>query len=138
MGYVKLKLVNRKKVGIRLSIIIGLAFVVAAVVTVAAYKIMFATLRGGGVARCGFFTPAGWAFVGTGIFGAAIMIFRVRLLRYLIGGFVMTALSILLAFGSVSLNVGLTILYGFAGLLALVSGSVVFILILRQPVEPSE
>jgi hypothetical protein len=50
----------------------------------------------------------------------------------------LAALGILLAFRGVSLDVGLTILYGFAGLLALISGTVVFILILRQPVEPGE
>jgi hypothetical protein len=138
VGYVKLKPVNRKRLGIRLGITAGLAFVVAAVATVAAYKIMIATIRGGGVVHWGLFTPAGWAFVGTGILGAAIMVFRVRSFRYLIGGVIMTALSILLASRGVSLNIGLTILYGFAGLFALISGSIVFFLILRQPAQEGE
>jgi hypothetical protein len=138
MGYVKLKPVNKKRLGIRLGIIVALAFVLAALLTFVVFKILVATHSGGGSVHWGLFTPAGWAFVGTGILGAAIMIFRVRLLRYLIGGVVLAALGILLAFRGVSLDVGLTILYGFAGLLALISGTVVFILILRQPVEPGE
>jgi len=86
----------------------------------------------------GLFPPAGWVFIGMGIFGAAIMIFRVRLLRYEIGGVILAALGILLAFSRVSLNVGLTILYSFASLFALISGSVVFFLVLRQPSESGE
>ena len=86
----------------------------------------------------GLFQPAGWGVVGTGILGGATMIFRVRVLRYLIGGVMMTALGILLAFIRVPLDVGLTILYSFAGLLALVSGCVVFFHVLLQPVETGE
>jgi hypothetical protein len=138
MGYVKRKPVNRKRLGIRLGIIVGLAFVVAALFSFVAVKIVAATTRGGGMVHWGLFTPAGWAIVGTGIFFGALMVFRVRVPRYVIGGVIMMALSILLAVSGVSLNVGLTILYGFAGLLALISGSVVFFLVLRQPVEPGE
>ena len=138
VGYVKLKPVNRKRLGIRLAITVAIAFVVAAVATVVAYKIVIATIRGEGMVHWGLFTPAGWVFVGNGIVGGAIMIFRVRLTRYLIGGVMMVALGILLALNGVSLNVGITILYGFAGLLALISGSVVFFLILRQPAESGE
>jgi hypothetical protein len=90
------------------------------------------------VANWGYFPPAGWVFVGTGIFGGALMVFRIRLLRYRIGGAIMAAIGILLAFSRVSLNLGLTILYCFAGFLALISGSVVFFLFLRQPAEPGE
>jgi hypothetical protein len=138
MGYVKLKPVNRKRVAIRLSIIVGLAFVVAALFSFVAVKIVAATTRGGGMVHWGLFTPANWLLVGTGLLGGAIMVFRVRSPRYVIGGVIMAALSILLAFSKVSPNVGLTILCGFAGLIALISGSVVFFLVLRQPVEPGE
>ena len=138
VGYVKLKPVNRKQLRLRFGIILGCSFVVAALATVAAYKIVIATIRGGGVVHWGLFTPAGWLTAGIGIFGGAIMVFRVRSLRYVIGGVIMAALGILLALLGVSANIGLTILYGFAGLLALISGTVVFILILRQPAEPGE
>jgi hypothetical protein len=142
IGYVKLKPVNRKRLGIllgiRLGIIAGLAFVIAALAAFVIFKVVTTAHRGGGAALWGLFPPAGWAFVGTGIFGGAIMAFRVRLLRYVIGGVIMAALGILLAFNKVPLSVGLTILYSFAGLLALISGSIVFFLILRQPAEAGE
>jgi len=138
VGYVKLKPVNRKQLGIRQGITMGLAFIVAALAMFVTLKMVIASRNGGGVPHWGLFTPAGWVFVGNGIVGGAIMIFRVRLTRYLIGGVMMVALGILLALNGVSLNVGITILYGFAGLLALISGSVVFFLILRQPAESGE
>ncbi|HMD76038.1 MAG TPA: hypothetical protein VKG86_01555 [Terracidiphilus sp.] len=138
MGYVKLKPVNRKRLGIRLGIILGLSFVIAALAAFAMFKVVIAPHRGGGGVIWGFFPPAGWAFVGTGIIGGAVMVFRVRLLRYAIGGVIMAVMGILLAFNRVSLPVGLTTLYGFAGLLALLSGCVVFLLFLRQPTGTGE
>jgi hypothetical protein len=138
MGYVKLKPVNRKRLGIRLGIIVGLAFIIAALATFVMFKVVIANHKGGASAHWSLFPPANWLLVGTGLLGGAIMVFRVRSPRYVIGGVIMAALSILLAFSKVSPNVGLTILCGFAGLLALISGSVVFFLVLRQPVEPGE
>jgi hypothetical protein len=135
-GYVKLKPVNRKQVGIRLGIIIGLACASAVLAAFAMFKVTIATHRG--VMHWGLFPPSGWAFVGMGIFGGALMAFRVRLPRYEIGGAIMAATGILLAFSKVSLNLGLTILYTYAGLLALISGCVVFSLVLRQPAESGE
>jgi hypothetical protein len=136
VGYVKLKPVNRKKLGIRLGIILGLGCVIAALAALAMLKVVIATHRG--VVHWSLFPPSGWAFVGVGIYGAAFMIFRARLFRYVIGGVIMAALGILLAFIRVPINIGLTILFGFAGLLALISGAVVFFLFLRQPAEPGE
>jgi hypothetical protein len=138
VGYVKLKPVKRKQLGIRQGITMGLAFIVAALAMFVTLKMVIASRNGGGVPHWGLFTPAGWVFVGTGIFAGAIMIFLVRLTRYFIGGVIMAALGILLALNGVSLNVGLTILYGFAGVFALISGSVVFFLILRQPAQEGE
>ena len=138
MGYVKRKPVNRKRLGIRLGIIVGLAFIIAALATFVMFKVVIANHKGGASAHWRLFPPANWLLVGTGLLGGAIMVFRVRSPRYVIGGVIMAALSILLAFSKVSPNVGLTILCGFAGLLALISGSVVFFLVLRQPVEPGE
>ncbi len=138
IGYVKLKPVNWKRLGIRFGIILVASCVFGAIVSFAMVKIVIATIKGGGAIHWGLFTPAGWALVGNGIFYAAIMIFRVRVPRYVIGGVIMAALGILLAVLGISLNVGLTILFGFAGLFALISGSVVFFLTLRQPAEPGE
>lgn len=138
VGYVKLKPVNRKQLTMRQGIIFGLAFIVAALAMFVTFKMVIASHNGGGVPHWGLFTPAGWLFVGMGIFGGAIMIFLVRLTRYLIGGVIMVVLGVLLALCGFSLNAGLAILYGFAGLLALISGSVVFFLILHQPAETGE
>jgi hypothetical protein len=119
VGFVQMKLVNRK----RSFIVVAVAFVIAFAAAFAAYR-----FRG----------SAGWVFLGMGIIGGALMVFRVHLLRYAIGGVVLIAMGTLLAFSKVSLALGLTILYGFAGLLAVISGCVMFILFLRQPAEPVE
>jgi hypothetical protein len=138
MGYVKLKPINRKGAAVRLGITFGLSCLIGALVAIAMVKVAIAIHKGGGAAMWGFFPPAGWAFIGMGIFGGALMIFRVRLLRYEIGGVSMMALGVLLAFSRVSLPIGTTILFSFAGLLALISGIVVFFLVLRQPAESGE
>jgi len=136
VGYVKLKPVNRKRTGIRLAIIAGASSVIAVLVAIAIAKVVIAADRG--VAHWGLFPPIGWVFVGLGIYGGAIMVFRVCLLRYSIGGVIMAAMGILLAFSRVSLPIGTTILFSFAGLLALISGIVVFFVVLRQPAESGE
>lgn len=136
MGYVKLKPVNRKRVGIRLGIILASAFAVAGLATLVVFKVVIAAHRG--AAFWVSFPPASWMHAITGIYLGAIMVFIVRLPRYVIGGVIITALGILLALSRAELTVGLTILYGFAGLLALVSGCVVFFKHLRQPAESGE
>jgi hypothetical protein len=138
VGYVKLKPVNRKRVGIRLGIILGLSCVSAVLGAFAMAKMVVAIHRGGSAAHWGLFTPGGWALVGLGIYGGAIMAFRVRSHRYEIGGVIMAAMGILLAFSRVSVVLGLTILCGFAGLLAVISGSIVLLLFLRQPADPAQ
>jgi hypothetical protein len=50
----------------------------------------------------------------------------------------MAATGILLAIARVSLERGFTILYGFVGLLFLISGSIVLSNLLRQPAESGE
>jgi hypothetical protein len=137
-GYVKLKPVNRKRRGIRIGIIVGLAFIIAGLATYAMVKVVIATHRGGDVALWGLFPLDGWLLLGMGIYGGALMALVARLPRYIIGGVIMATLGVLLALRGVSLNTGLTILYGFAGLLSLISGSVVFFLFLRQPVVAGE
>ncbi len=137
VGYVKLKPVNRKLLGVRLAVILGCSFVIAALVAFLTFKAVIASHRGGVATHWSLFPPISWVILGMGIFGGAIMVFRVRLLHYVIGGVIMVALSIVLAFSGASLNVGLTILYGFAGLLPLVSGCVVFFLFIRKQDEAS-
>ena len=138
VGYVKLKPVNRKRLGVRLGIILGSSFVIAALAAFVGVKAVIATHRGAGAIHWGLFPPLNWLILGTGIFGGAMMIFRVRLLRYVIGGVIMAVTGILLAFSKVSLDVGLEILYGFAGLLTLISGCVVFFLFIRKREEAGE
>jgi hypothetical protein len=138
VGYVKLKPVNRKKVGIRLGLILGLSCVIAALAAFAMAKVVVAIHRGGGAPLWGLFPPGGWALAGLGIYGGAIMVFRVRSLRYEIGGVIMAAVGILLAFSRVSVVLGLTIFCCYAGFLSLVSGCVVLLHFLRQPTEPAQ
>ena len=122
VGYVKLKPVSKKLRGATF----GLAFVVA----VAA---VFAVRRG-----IEIFPPDSLLLAGTGIFGGAIAAFAGRLPRFVIGGVLLAATGILLAFSGVSLNMGLSILFGFEGILSLVSGCVVFSILMRKPTELGE
>jgi hypothetical protein len=122
VGYVALKPVNRKLS----ATIIGLAFVIGAAAA-------FAVSRGIEIS-----SPSGWILATTGIFGGAIAAFGGRSPRFAIGGVSMAAAGILLAFSGVSLNMGLTILFGFTGLLSFVSGSIVFLILLRQPTATGE
>jgi hypothetical protein len=61
-----------------------------------------------------------------------------RQFRSVIGGLLMAAIGISLAFSTVSLEMGFTILYGSIGIFALVSGVVVLSLLMRKPVEQGE
>ncbi len=120
VGYVQLKPVNRKRSGIA----IGIAFVVAAVAAFAALK--------------GSFPPASFVLAGTGIGGGLLAALSGRIPRFVIGGVVMAATGILVAFSRVSLGLGFTILYGLMGALSLVSGLTVFLLFMREPTESGE
>jgi hypothetical protein len=119
-GYVEFKPVNRK----RSAILAALALVLAVAAIIAAYY--------------GAFPPSRWILAGTGIGGGVILAFAGRLPRFNIGGVLMAATGILLAFSRASLEVGFLILYGLIGLLSLISGSMVLLLFLRQPAEPAE
>jgi hypothetical protein len=50
----------------------------------------------------------------------------------------MAATGLVLAFVAVSLPLGFAILFGFQGILAVISGSVVFLQFMRRPFEPGE
>jgi hypothetical protein len=119
VGYVELKPVSRKWLGIVLAI----AFSVAAAVTFALYKSL---------------PPTNWLLVGTGIFEGMFAAFVGRLPRFIAGGAVLAATGIVLAFTGVSIDMGIAILFGFAGLLTLVSGCVVLLLFVRKPAETGE
>jgi hypothetical protein len=138
VGYVKLKPVNRKRLGVRLGLILGCAFVVAVLAAVVTFKAVIATHDAGGAGPGSMFPPSSWLILGMGILGGGFMVFRVRLLRYVIGGVVMAVMGTLLAVSGASLNLGLAILYCYAGLLTLVSGCVVFFLFTRNLDEAGE
>ena len=55
-----------------------------------------------------------------------------RLPRFVAAGVLMAATGILLGYSGVSLQIGFTILYGFLGLVTLLSGSIVFLRFIRQ------
>ena len=82
--------------------------------------------------------PDRWLLAGTGLFGGALMAWCGRLPRFVIGGVVMAATGVFVAFAGVSLQIGFTMLFGFQGLVTLVSGCVVFLRFIRQPIETGE
>jgi small-conductance mechanosensitive channel len=122
VGYVEPKPISRKRRGI--------AFIILAAVAVATVFAVY-IFRGS-------IPSTGWLLAGTGIIGGALAVVAGRLPRFIIGGVIMAATGIYLAFSGVSLTVGFAILYGLMGLLSLVSGCVVLMLFLRQPAEAGE
>jgi hypothetical protein len=79
-----------------------------------------------------------WVLAGTGLLGGALAALSGQLPRFVVGGVLMAATGIVVASAGVSLPAGFAILFGFAGLLALVSGGVVFLRFVRQPIERGE
>lgn len=82
--------------------------------------------------------PDRWVLAGTGLFGGALAAFAGRLPRFLVAGVLMAAAGLLIAFSGVSLLTGFALLFGFQGLLALISGGVVLLRLIRQPAGPGE
>jgi ABC-type uncharacterized transport system permease subunit len=82
--------------------------------------------------------PDRWLLAGTGLLGGALIAWRGRLRRFVIEGVLMAATGVFLAFAGVSLEMGFTMLLGFQGLVTLVSGGVVFLRFIRQPMETGE
>jgi len=128
VGYVKQKPVNRK----RTAIIFALAFVLAAAVALAVYAAVASHASGV------WFPPASWILAATGIGGGILLAVSGRQLRSVVGGVLMAVIGISLAFSTVSLEMGFTILYGSIGIFALVSGVIVLSLLVRKPVEQGE
>lgn len=82
--------------------------------------------------------PDRWVLAGTGLFGGALAAWCGRLPRFAIAGVLMAATGVFLAFSGVSLLVGLAILFGSQGVVALISGAIVFLRFIRQPIETGE
>ncbi len=82
--------------------------------------------------------PDSWLLAGTGLFGGALAAWCGRLARFLVVGVVMAAAGVLIALSGVALEAGFVLLFGFQGLVTLVSGVIVFLRFIRQPIETSE
>jgi hypothetical protein len=119
VGYVESKPICRRQIGIGITVAVAVATVLFGVVTQ-------------------FSQPDRWVLAGTGLFGGAIAALSGQLPRFVIGGVLMAAAGMVLAFAGVSLQIGFAVLFGFQGLLALISGGVVFLQFMRQPVDPGE
>ena len=120
VGYVEFKPVNRK----RFWTAFGIAFLVASAL---AFAIAARSIP-----------PRGWLVAITGISGGILAIQAGRLPRFVVGGVLMAATGIVLCLIRVSLEVGLTILFGSMGFLSLVSGCMVFLLFMRKPAGSGE
>lgn len=118
-GYVQHKPIGRKQLGIGIAIAVPMVGAVFGVVT-------------------GLLPADGWLLGGTGLFGGALVAWCGRLPRFVIGGVVVVAAGMFLAFSGVSLQIGFAILFGFQGLMAVVSGAVVFLRFIRRPIGTGE
>lgn len=119
VGYVQHKPIGRRW--------IGLVIVLAALLALALSEVLTRLLL-----------PDRWLLAATGLLGGALIAWCGRLPRFLIEGVVMAATGVFLAFAGVSLEIGSTMLLGFQGLVTLVSGGVVFLRFIRQPMETGE
>ena len=118
-GYVQYKPIGRKQIGIGIAVAVLMAAFVLGGVT-------------------GLWPADGRVLGGTGLFGGALVAWCGRQPRFVVGGVVMAAAGLLLAFSGVSLPAGFAILFGFLGLMALVSGSVVLVRFIRRPIGAGE
>jgi hypothetical protein len=119
VGYVEPKPICRKQIGVGITVAVVAAVVLFGVVPQ-------------------FSQPDRWVLAGTGLFGGALAALIGQLPRFVIGGVLMAATGMVVAFSGVSPEVGFAVIFGFQGLLALISGSVVFLRFIRQPIEPGE
>ena len=115
-GFVEYKLIDRKRIGI--------GILIAAMMALAIFGVVPRLSQ-----------PDRWLLAGTGLFWGAVLAWSGRLPRFVIGGAVMATTGVLVAFSGVSREAGFAILFGFQGLLSLVSGCVVFLRFIRQPIE---
>jgi len=119
VGYVEPKPMDRRQIGIG----VGLAVLVAAGLF-------------GGVPRLS--QPDRWLLAGTGLFGGSLVALCGRLPRFVVGGVAMAVTGVWVAFSGLPLMAGFTILFGVSGLMACISGGVVFLRFIRQPAEAGQ
>jgi len=74
----------------------------------------------------------------SGVFGGGLAVLSGRSLRFAIGGILVAAAGVLIGLSGTSLEIGFALLWGFAGLLSLLSGCIVLLHFLRQPAGPGE
>src|ERR1035437_1966090 len=96
LGYVQYKPIGGKQIGIGIVFAILMAVALFGVVTHAS-------------------RPDGWLLAGTGLLGGALTAWGGRLPRFVIGGVLVAATALIVAFSGVSLEVGFVILFGFQG-----------------------
>ena len=137
-GYVRLKPMNRKQVGILMGKTIVRSVFFAALFSLAIFCLGMYAHRRWGAAYLRTLPLGSWMLGLNGIVLGAIMIWRGRLPRYRIGGVALMVLGILIGLSGVTTFVGWMILGGCAGLLPIIAGSVVFLRYLRQPAEIGE
>jgi hypothetical protein len=119
VGYVESKPICRRQISIVIAVAVVAAVLLFGVVTQ-------------------FSRPDRWLLAGTGLLGGAVAALGGQLPRFFIGGMLMAATGITLAFSGVSLQIGFAVLFGSQGVLALVSGAVVLLRFIRQPAEAGE
>ncbi|HTQ53102.1 MAG TPA: hypothetical protein VMI94_01505 [Bryobacteraceae bacterium] len=119
VGYVEPKPICRKQIGAGIAVAVVAATLLFGVVTQSS-------------------NPDRWVLAGTGLFGGALAAWAGQLPRFVIGGVLMAATGMVVAFAGVSLEIGFAVIFGFQGLLALISGGMVFLRFIRQPIEPGE
>lgn len=119
VGYVQYKPAGRKQ--------IGFGILVAVLMAVALFGVVPRLAR-----------PDAWLLAGTGLFSGAIAALGGRLPRFVIGGLLMAAMGMILAWSGVPLEIGFAILFGFEGVVCLVSGGVVCLRFMRQPSDSGE
>jgi len=74
----------------------------------------------------------------SGVFGGGLAVLSGRSLRFAIGGILVAAAGVLIGLSGTSLEIGFVLLWGFAGILSLLSGCIVLLHFLRQPAGPGE
>jgi hypothetical protein len=122
VGYVELKPLNRRRV----AIVIAIAFVMATAAVLAAIRFRDSS------------PPTAWFLAGTGMGGGVLMVLVGRLPRLVVGGALMAATGVILAFSGISLVPGFAILYGVIGLLLCISGAVAFLSLVLKPEAAGE
>jgi len=120
IGYVEFKPANKKRLGVALAVAIAVAMALPVLILRHALPL------------------DGWFLAGTGIACGILAAIAGRLPRFYVGGLLIAAAGFLAAFSGVQREVGFSLLFGFAGLLALLSGAVVFWRLIHQTAEPGE